>query len=112
MKKFAVTFVAAGAMILSAAAGSYRFTVSRDATVAGKELKAGDYKIEMKGDMAVLKHDGQTLEVPAHMETEPDKFSATTVRYREGRDLEQVGFGGTHTKIVFTRSGAPAAAAQ
>lgn len=112
VKKFVVTFVSAAAMIVSAAAGSYHFTVSRDVTVAGKELKPGDYKVEMKGDVAVLKHDGKTFEVPAHLETDTNKFPATTVRYANDKELQQIGFGGTHTKIVFSAPGTTAAGTQ
>ena len=98
-KKLLVSFMTA-AMIVSAA-GSYRFTISRGATVNGNQLQPGDYKIEMKGDTAVLKHDKQTVEVPARVETQPDKFPSTTVRFADGNEIQQIGFGGTHTKVVF-----------
>lgn len=108
VKKFVVTFLSAAVMTLSAA-GSYHFTVSRDGNAAGKQLKAGEYKIEMKGDAAVLKRDGQTIEIPAHVETAPNKFSTTSVMYVNDTEIKEVVFGGTHTKIVFTASGSTAA---
>jgi hypothetical protein len=98
-KKVLVGFVTAAMMLT--AAGSYRFTISRDATVGGKQLTAGDYKVEMKRDTAVLKHDRQAVEVPARVQTDPNKFASTTVRFVSGNEIQEIGFGGTHTKIVF-----------
>lgn len=108
VKKLVVTFVSAALMTLSAA-GSYHFTISKDVSAAGKQLKAGDYKLEMKGDVAVLKHDGQTIEIPARVETAPNKFVTTSVMYANEKEITQVVFGGTHTKIVFTASDSTAA---
>ncbi len=100
VKKLIVTCVSAAVMTLSAA-GSYHFTISKDVSAAGKQLKAGDYKVEMKGDVAVLKGGGQTVEIPAHVETTPNKFNTTSVMYANESEIKQVTFGGTHTKIVF-----------
>ena len=98
-KRFFLSFLTAAMMV--SAAGSYHFTISREATVAGKQLTAGDYKVEMKGDTAVLKHGREIVEVPARVETDPNKFPSTTVRYVNEKEIQQIGFGGTHTKIVF-----------
>ncbi len=101
VNKLVITFLSAAVMTLSAA-GSLRFVVSRDANIGGQQVKAGDYKIEMKGDTAVLKHKGQTVEIPAHVETAPGKFAATSVMYMNDTEIKQVVFGGTHTRIVFS----------
>lgn len=111
LKKFLAGLIASAAMIVSAA-GSYHFTISRDLTVAGKELKAGDYKVEMKGDTAVLKGGAQAVEVAGHLETEPTKFPTTVVRYGTDRELHEVNFGGTHTKLILGSAGAAAGAVQ
>ncbi len=108
VKKLVVTFMSAALMTLSAA-GSYHFMISKDVSAGGKQLTAGDYKVEMKGDVAVLKHGKQTIEVPAHLETVPDKFAATAVMYANESEIKQVVFGGTHTKIVFAAPDSTAA---
>lgn len=100
INKFVLTFLSAAVMTLNAA-GAYHFVVAKDASVAGKQLKAGDYKLEIKGDVAVIKAGHQTLEVPAHVETAPVKFATTSVMYVNDSEIKQIGFGGTNTKVVF-----------
>ena len=69
LNKVMLALVSAGVMTLSAATGVYKVTLFQDSVVNGQQLKAGNYKIEMKGDnTAVLKQGKQTVEIPAHLQ--------------------------------------------
>ncbi len=102
LNKFLLTIAAAGALSLSAAAPTYKISLLQNSVVEGKQVNAGDYKLEMKdSNTAVLKHGKQTIEVPAHEETTPAKFATTEIQYTNSNDLQEIRIGGTNTKIVF-----------
>jgi hypothetical protein len=89
-------------MTLSAAGVTYKVSLLDDSIVAGKQVKAGDYKIELKDNStAVLVHGKKSIEVPAKAETSPTKFSTTEIQYTNNNDLQEIRIGGTNTKIVF-----------
>ncbi len=70
--------------------------------MSGKQLKQGEYKLELKDNQAVLKHDKAVTEVPAKTETAPRKFDRTTVRYNNSGEIQEICIGGTTTKVVFS----------
>src|SRR5437868_6914215 len=89
-------------MTLSAASGAFKLAFLQDSIIDGKQVKAGDYKLVMKdSNTAVLKHGKQTIELPAHQETAPQKFSTTEMQYTNNNDLKEIHIGSTTTKIVF-----------
>jgi hypothetical protein len=101
LNRIALAFLTAGLMTMSAA-GTYRVSLHQDATVSGKQLKAGDYKIEVKdNNVAVLKHGKNTIEVPVKTETANSKFASTQIQYTDGNNLQEIRLGGTNTKLVF-----------
>jgi len=101
LNRITLAFLTAGVMTLSAA-GTYKVTLHQDATVSGKQVKAGDYKIEVKdNNTAVLKQGKTTFEVPVKTETAQSKFAATQVQYTDGNNLQEIRVGGTNTKLVF-----------
>jgi hypothetical protein len=101
LNKIAMTLLTAGAMTLSAAE-TYKVSLHQDAVVDGKQMKAGDYKIEMKdNNTAVLKQGKQSIEVPVRTETAPSKFASTQVQYTNSNNLQEIRIGGTTTKLVF-----------
>lgn len=110
--KIAFTLVAAGAMVASAATGTFKFSILQDSLIDGKQVKAGDYKLEVKdNNTAILKHGKQVIELPAREETAPSKFSTTEMQYTNNNDLQEIRIGGTNTKIVFPgATGTPGAA--
>ncbi len=111
--KFVLTLLAAGAISLSAAAPTYKVSLLQNSIVEGKQLTAGDYKIEMKdSNTAVLKHGKQTIELPAREENAPQKFSSTEIQYTNNNDLQEIRIGGTNTKIVFEGAHATAGGAE
>ena len=102
LNKFLLTLAAAGAVSLSAAAPTYKVSLLQNSMVDGRQVNAGDYKLEMKdSNTAVLKHGKQTIQLPAREETAPAKFSTTEIQYRNNNDLQEIRIGGTNTKIVF-----------
>lgn len=101
MKKkilFAMTTVA---LAVASAASSYRVTLFQPSNLGGTELKAGDYKIELKDNKAVVKDGKKVIEADVKVETADQKFSSTTVRYLDGGKIQEIRLGGTNTKLVF-----------
>ena len=100
LNRIALAFLTAGVMTMSAA-GTYKVSLHQDAVVGGKQVKAGDYKIEVKDNTAVLKQGKNTVEVPVKAETSESKFQSTQVQYTDGNNLQEIRVGGTNTKLVF-----------
>ncbi len=99
--KSRLIFTIAGAMAAFAATGTYRVNILQDGIIEGKQIKAGDYKISVENNTAVLKHGKQSIEVPAHAEQSQSKYSDTQVQYVDNA-IREIHVGGTMTKIVFT----------
>src|SRR5439155_10432836 len=92
------------ALAIASAASSYRVTLFQPSYFGGKELKPGDYKIEVAGDKAVIKSGKDLLEAPVKVETSNEKFPSTAIRYANdsGKSrIEEIRFGGTNTKLIF-----------
>ena len=91
-----------------AQAETYHVTLLKPSVVAGKELKPGDYKVEVTNDKAVISHGKQSVEAKVKTESADKKYSSTTVRYEmegEKYKVQEIGIGGTHTKLVISDSG-------
>ena len=103
MKKILFGFTTLALAIASAA--SYRVTLFQDSIVAGTELKAGEYKIELKDNKAVVKGGKSVVEADVKVETSDQKFSSTTVRYTNADGgklkIQEIRLGGTNSIIVF-----------
>lgn len=81
-------------------AGSYNVTLYGPTNVNGTDLKAGEVKVQIQGDKAILKQGKTSVETPVHVETKPNKFVATSVDTNEGK-LREIRIGGTSTILVF-----------
>ncbi len=104
LNKVTLAFLTASVMTMSAA-NAYKVSLHQDAMVNGKQVKAGDYKIEVKdNNTAVLKQGKTTVEVPVKTETAESKFASTQVQYTDGNNLQEIRVGGTTTKLVFGRA--------
>jgi hypothetical protein len=102
LKKITVSF-AILALAIASAASSYRVSLFQPATVAGQELKAGEYKIELKDNKAVISSGKQSVEVPVKVENGDEKFRSTSVRYDNANGtlkVQEIRLGGTNTKLV------------
>ena len=89
--------------LVTAQAASYKVTLFQKSTVNGRELEAGDYKVEVKDKAVVLKRDKETIETAAHTETAANKYPRTSVRY-SGSNIKEICIGGTTTKIILDGS--------
>ena len=101
VKKFLLGFSAL-ALAVASAATSYKVTFYEPVMVNGSELKAGDYKLEIKDKTAVLSQGKTTAEAPITVQTEAQKFQRTAVRL-DGMKLDEIRIGGTTTRIVFDK---------
>jgi len=100
LKKLLVVFSTVAVMAASAA--TYKVTLFQNATVDGKNLKAGEYKVDIKDSNVVLKRDRDVTEVAARTETADKKFSQTVVRFNAKNEVTEICIGGTNKKIVFS----------
>jgi len=95
----------ATATVWANAASEYTVHINNPATVSGTELKAGDYRIELAGDKAMIHSKKDTVEASVKVEEGDQKFSATTVRYSMSPAgkyrIDEIHLGGTRTKVVF-----------
>lgn len=102
IKKVLLSF--ATLALAAATAASYRLTLFQATIVNGKELKPGDYKVEVQGDKAILRKGKDSVEAPVTVETASEKFRSTTVRYQNGDGkyrIQEIRLGGTNTKLIF-----------
>jgi hypothetical protein len=100
--KFFALFLSVALMVASAA--SYNVTLFQPSVLAGKELKAGEYKVTLDGDKAIISMGKQKVEAPAKIETADSKYSSTSVRYttEDGKmKIQEIRLGGTNQKVVF-----------
>lgn len=110
-KKILLSSMIVGVMLATAATNGYRVEIFQDSFVEGKLLKAGEYRIEIQDDMAVIKQGKQTIEVPAHGESVTDKFPGTELLYDNDK-LQEIHVGRSRVKIVFGRADTTAAGAE
>jgi hypothetical protein len=83
----------------------------KPSVVAGKELKPGEYKIEVDNDKAVISHGKTSVETKVKTEAADKKYDSTTVRYTVDGDkykIQEIGIGGTKTRLVINDSGSQA----
>jgi len=89
------------ALVVASAASTYKVTVFEKSMIQGKEVRPGEYKIELKGDnTAVLKQGKNVLEVPVKVENTESKVSTTSIKYVNGT-IQEIRLGGTNTKLLF-----------
>jgi hypothetical protein len=116
MKKAAVTFASLFllAALATANAKTYSVQLFEPSVVAGTELKAGTYNIDVKDSSFTIK-DGKTpITVPARLEKVDNKYPATSVRYRvdSGKnEIEEIRLGDTKLKLVLGTGGSGAGTA-
>ena len=107
LRKLILSSITVGVIVATAANNRYHVAISQDSVVEGQSIKAGDYKIEMQNNMAVIKQGKQMIEVPAYTESVTKKFASTEVEYTNNV-LQEIHVGGSRTKIVFGRTDATA----
>ena len=86
-----------------AGASTHRIVFYEDATINGKEVKAGEYKLEVDGDKVSIRKGKTSVDATAKVENVGSKFSTTTVRYgtEAGKyKIQEIRVGGTDLKLV------------
>jgi hypothetical protein len=99
--KLLVGFLALGLTAAFGAKNSFKVNFLQDSIVEGKTVKAGTYKVAVENGNAVMKQGKESIEVPAHEITTPNKFESNELTYTNNTTLQDIAVGGTHTKIVF-----------
>jgi hypothetical protein len=91
------------ALVVASAASSYNVTFYQPVMINGSELKPGDYKLELKDKMVVIKQGKSTTEAPVTVATDNQKYQRTAVRLN-GMQVEEIRIGGTNTRLVFDKA--------
>lgn len=92
------------ALATFASAATYSVKLTSPVVIDGKELKAGEYKVEVKDTTAVIRSGKDSTEVKVKTESNEKKYDSTTVRFTQAdgkNTLEEIRIGGTKTKLVF-----------
>jgi hypothetical protein len=106
LKRFVLAFAILGLAVASAE--TYRVTLSQPSKLAGKQLKAGEYRLNVESSKVTIVNGKETLEVPVKVETGDTKFDNTAVRYTGTGDkivITEIRIGGTKTKLTFDDAG-------
>ena len=102
MKKILFTF-AVLALAATASAKSYSIMLFQPSVIGGTELKAGEYRLELKGEKVVIRNGKSLGEAPVKVENADTKYNTTTVRYTNGDGkyhIQQILLGGTNMRLV------------
>jgi hypothetical protein len=103
MIKQVLTFAFATLSVASAA--TYHLSLVEPSVVKGKELKAGEYQLNVKeNSVIIVKNNKQQVEVPAKVENTNQKYGRTRVLYNENKgkfSIQEIELGGTTTKLTF-----------
>lgn len=101
-KKLLIVFALCGLSLTYAK--TWSLTLHQPSTIAGKELKAGKYKLELKEQTVVLRSGKVASETPVKIEKESATAASTTVRYESAagkNQIREIRLGGTNMKLVF-----------
>jgi hypothetical protein len=101
IKRLAVVFAIVALGV--AAAETYEVTLFQPTVVQGKELKPGQYKLDLKNNVLLIADGKNSVETTVKVETSNQKFSTTTIRYAtaDGKfTIQEIRLGGTRTRLV------------
>ena len=104
MVKKSILVFATLALAVASAATSYSVTFFQPVVVNGQTLNAGDYKIQLDNNKALIKQGKTVTEAPVKVESNDGKYVTTSVRLN-GTQVEEIRLGGTHTRLVFEKTG-------
>lgn len=91
-------------LALATAATSHMVRIFNPVIVNGSTLRPGEYRVSVNQDTATLKSGKTEVKAPVMVEKSNHKFSTTSMRMN-GKDLQEIQFGGTHTRLLFENSG-------
>lgn len=107
--KLTLTLATLALGVASAASSHYNLTLDTPQWVGDKQLKAGDYKVELTGDKVVFKTGKTVVEVPATVQKSDQKYLHTSYASQDSK-IKEIDLGGTTTKVIFGSSAAGTAA--
>ena len=93
------------ALAAVASAKSYTVNLFEPAVIGSTELQAGEYKVEVVDQKAVIRNGKLHGEFPVKVENSDSKYSTTTVRFSNGDGklhIQEIHLGGTTTRLVFS----------
>jgi hypothetical protein len=102
-KRFFLIPLLIAAANVSQAAEVYKVKLIDPVIADGKELKAGEYKVEVNDQTATFRNGKETTEVKIKAESNDAKYNSTSVRYSQegGKNiLQEIRVGGSKTKLV------------
>jgi hypothetical protein len=102
LKRFVLAFAILGLAVASAE--SYRVTLSQPSKVEGKQLKAGDYRLNVADSKLTIVNGKESVEVAVKVKTGDTKFDNTAIRYTGTGDkvsITEIRIGGTKTTLLF-----------
>jgi hypothetical protein len=103
MKKTILLAIGVAALAL-ASVKSYSISLYEPAMFGASQLAAGNYKLEIDGDKAVIHRGKQVCEAPVKVENADSKYSATSVVLNTAggqRRIQEIHVGGSKTKLLF-----------
>ena len=101
-KRFVLAFAILG--LAAASAATYRVTLSQPSKIEGKQLKAGEYRLNVEDSKLTIVAGKESLEVPVKVQNGATKFDSTSVRYTGTGDkvsITEIRLGGTKTTLLF-----------
>jgi hypothetical protein len=102
LKRFVLAFAILGLAVANAA--TYKVTLSQPSKVEGKQLKAGEYRLNVEASKLTIVSGKESVEVPVKIQNGETKFDSTAVRYTGTGDkvsIKEIRLGGTKTTLVF-----------
>ena len=107
LKRLVLAFAILG--LAAASAETYRVTLSQPSKVEGKQLKAGEYRLNVENSKLTIVSGKQSVEVPVKVQNGDTKFESTAIRYTGTGDkvsIQEIRIGGTKTKLLFEEQSA------
>ena len=100
MKK--LMLICATLTMVIASASTHKIVFYENATLNGKEIKAGEYRAEIDGGKLVLKQGKKSFEANVNVENNAEKYSSNAIRYLGGEgkfQIQEIRIGGTTMKV-------------
>jgi len=103
MTKRILLLVSAVSLAIASAASNFSLTFYQPTVVNGTMLKAGEAKLEIKDNKAIVKQGKTSVEASVKVENASQKYLYTTVGYKDGEShqIKDITLAGTTTKLVF-----------
>jgi len=98
------------AVVAFAASKTFHVTFDHDGWIGATEVKAGDYKVTVDGDKAVLKFGKKVIEVPAKLETVERNYQVSAVVMKpvgNRQQITEIQIGESKYRIVFPEVAIP-----